>query len=113
MNERAGTLALDTDLIDVDELVNAYYELEPDVSVPAQRVAFGTSGHRGSSLNTSFNLNHIAATTQAIVEYRADTGVDSGEGSSHRAIVESSSPFSAYCARRWGGLSPSGAARRG
>jgi phosphoglucomutase len=75
MNERAGTPAQDSDLIDVDELVAAYYELKPDAAVPAQRVVFGTSGHRGSSLNTAFNENHIAATTQAIVEYRAGQGI--------------------------------------
>jgi len=75
MNERAGTPAQESDLIDVDELVAAYYDLKPDVTVPAQRVVFGTSGHRGSSLNTAFNENHIAATTQAIVEYRAGQGI--------------------------------------
>ncbi|GAA3879473.1 phosphoglucomutase (alpha-D-glucose-1,6-bisphosphate-dependent) [Leifsonia kafniensis] len=75
MSERAGTPAQESDLIDVTALVAAYYALKPDVSIPAQRVAFGTSGHRGSSLNTAFNENHIAATTQAIVEYRAEQGI--------------------------------------
>ena len=75
MNTRAGTPAQATDLIDVDALVAAYYALLPDVSVPEQRVVFGTSGHRGSSLNKAFNENHIAATTQAIVEYRANAGI--------------------------------------
>ncbi|TFB87428.1 alpha-D-glucose phosphate-specific phosphoglucomutase [Cryobacterium algoricola] len=75
MNERAGTPALESDLIDVDALVKAYYDLKPDVTVPEQRVAFGTSGHRGSSLNTAFNENHIIATTQAIVEYRTKQGI--------------------------------------
>ncbi|MCM3657594.1 phosphoglucomutase (alpha-D-glucose-1,6-bisphosphate-dependent) [Agromyces mediolanus] len=75
MHERAGTPALEADLIDVDALVRAYYELTPDVSVPAQRVAFGTSGHRGSSLNSSFNETHILAITQAIVEYRTAQGI--------------------------------------
>ncbi|GGR27229.1 phosphoglucomutase (alpha-D-glucose-1,6-bisphosphate-dependent) [Agromyces mediolanus] len=75
MHERAGTPALEADLIDVDALVRAYYELTPDVSVPAQRVAFGTSGHRGSSLTSSFNETHILAITQAIVEYRTAQGV--------------------------------------
>jgi phosphoglucomutase len=75
MNERAGTPAQASDLVDVDALRRAYYELEPDVSIPEQRVVFGTSGHRGSSLNTAFNENHIAATTQAIVEYRASQGI--------------------------------------
>ncbi|GAB3586639.1 phosphoglucomutase (alpha-D-glucose-1,6-bisphosphate-dependent) [Leifsonia lichenia] len=75
MNERAGTPAQASDLVDVDALRRAYYELKPDVSIPEQRVVFGTSGHRGSSLNTAFNENHIAATTQAIVEYRASKGI--------------------------------------
>ena len=75
MTERAGTLAQKSDLIDVEALIRAYYDLKPDVSVTAQRVVFGTSGHRGSSLNTAFNENHILATTQAIVEYRAGQGI--------------------------------------
>ncbi|TFC05159.1 alpha-D-glucose phosphate-specific phosphoglucomutase [Cryobacterium adonitolivorans] len=75
MTERAGTLAQNSDLIDVGALIRAYYDLKPDVSVTAQRVVFGTSGHRGSSLNTAFNENHILATTQAIVEYRAGQGI--------------------------------------
>jgi phosphoglucomutase len=75
MHERAGTPATESDLIDVEGLVRAYYEKEPDVSVPEQRVAFGTSGHRGSSFTTSFNEHHILAITQAIVEYRTAQGV--------------------------------------
>ena len=75
MNNRAGTPAQPSDLIDIDDLIQAYYELKPDVSVPEQRVVFGTSGHRGSSLNTAFNEDHILATTQAIVEYRALQGI--------------------------------------
>ena len=75
MTDRAGTPAAESDLIDVPALLDAYFVLKPDVSIPEQRVVFGTSGHRGSSLNTAFNEHHIAATTQAIVEYRADQGV--------------------------------------
>jgi len=75
MNDRAGTPAQASDLIDVDALVAAYYDLVPDVSILEQRVVFGTSGHRGSSLDTAFNETHIAAITQAIVEYRASQGV--------------------------------------
>ena len=75
MHERAGTLARPEDLIDVDELVAAYYRNIPDVSEPTQRVAFGTSGHRGSSLKSSFNETHILAITQAICEYRAAQGI--------------------------------------
>ncbi|MDH6532167.1 phosphoglucomutase [Aurantimicrobium minutum] len=75
MTNRAGTQALPSDLIDIDALVKAYYDLTPDMNVPEQRVVFGTSGHRGSSLNAAFNEQHILATTQAIVEYRALQGI--------------------------------------
>jgi len=61
-------------LVDVDRLVGAYYDLKPDPGVPAQAVAFGTSGHRGSSLNRSFNESHILATTEAICRYRQRQG---------------------------------------
>ena len=72
---RAGQPTEASDLIDIDELIAAYYDRKPDASVPEQRVAFGTSGHRGSSLSTSFNEDHILATTQAIVDYRASQGI--------------------------------------
>lgn len=70
MHERAGTPARSSDLVDLAKLTAAYFELKPDVSLASQKVTFGTSGHRGSSLNTSFNEQHILAITQAIVEYR-------------------------------------------
>ncbi len=70
MSERAGQKAQETDLIDIQKLIGLYYEVHPDVTNPEQKVAFGTSGHRGSSLTASFNEDHIAAITQAIVEYR-------------------------------------------
>jgi phosphoglucomutase len=73
---RAGQVAQDSDLIDVAALVTAYYTGHPDVTDPAQRVAFGTSGHRGSSFNHAFNDDHIAAATQAIVEYRKKQGIN-------------------------------------
>ena len=76
MNERAGLPALPEDLIDVDELLAAYHDIEPDPANPLQAVVFGTSGHRGSSLDGAFNEAHIAATTQAIVEYRDSQGYD-------------------------------------
>ncbi len=76
MNPRAGTLARPEDLVDVDALLRAYTELTPDPDDPAQQVVFGTSGHRGSSLDAAFNEAHILATTQAIVEYRASQGTD-------------------------------------
>ncbi|MHA7140080.1 phosphoglucomutase (alpha-D-glucose-1,6-bisphosphate-dependent) [Arthrobacter sp. Sr33] len=75
MANRAGTVALPSDLVDITSLLDAYFDVVPDLSDPAQRVAFGTSGHRGSSLKASFNEGHIAAITQAIVEYRAGQGI--------------------------------------
>ena len=75
-HERAGQVALPEDLIDIDAVVSAYYDLTPDPDNPDQQVVFGTSGHRGSSLDAAFNDAHIAATTQAIVEYRAGQGTD-------------------------------------
>ncbi|MFE9487292.1 phosphoglucomutase (alpha-D-glucose-1,6-bisphosphate-dependent) [Streptomyces sp. NPDC006641] len=75
-HERAGQPARPEDLIDVARLVTAYYTLHPDPAEPDQRVAFGTSGHRGSSTATAFNEDHIAATSQAICEYRARQGTD-------------------------------------
>src|SRR4051794_34857675 len=75
MAKRAGTLALPSDLVNLTALLDAYFDVKPDLSDPAQRVAFGTSGHRGTSLNGSFNEDHIAAITQAIVEYRAGQGI--------------------------------------
>lgn len=74
MNDRAGTPATADDLVDLDALLAAYHERVPDVSIPEQKVVFGTSGHRGSSLDTAFNDTHIAAITQAIVEYRTEQG---------------------------------------
>ncbi|WNM27491.1 phosphoglucomutase (alpha-D-glucose-1,6-bisphosphate-dependent) [Demequina capsici] len=76
MHERAGTVALPEDLIDVDALLGAYYDLVPDPTVATQRVVFGTSGHRGSAFDTAFNEAHIVATTAAIVEYRRGQGTD-------------------------------------
>mgnify|MGYP002717735442 CR=1 FL=1 len=74
-SERPGTPALPQDLIDVDALLEAYRTGHPDVTDPAQKVVFGTSGHRGSAFTTSFNDDHIAAITQAVVEYRAHHGI--------------------------------------
>ena len=73
-HERAGLPALDSDLVDVAKLITLYYADQPDPDNIDQRVSFGTSGHRGSSLKTSFNEFHILATTQAIVEYRTMQG---------------------------------------
>ncbi len=76
MHERAGTVARPEDLIDTDAVVGAYYDRVPDPEDPAQQVVFGTSGHRGSSLDGAFNEAHIIATTAAIVEYRRGQGTD-------------------------------------
>ncbi len=72
----AGKPAPPDRLVDVDALVSAYYQRKPDPSVPAQRVSFGTSGHRGSSFTTSFNEDHVLAISQAICEHRAGAGID-------------------------------------
>src|SRR4051794_24734752 len=73
---RAGQPAAPSDLVDVAHLVTAYYTGVPDPDDVDQQVAFGTSGHRGSSLRTAFNETHILATTQAIVDYRREQGFD-------------------------------------
>lgn len=75
-HERAGQLAQPSDLIDVAALVTAYYTQRPDPANPDQAVVFGTSGHRGSSFDGAFNEDHIHATTQAIVDYRAGQGIE-------------------------------------
>jgi phosphoglucomutase len=72
----AGKPAPASVLIDVDRLIAAYYSDRPDPAEPTQQVSFGTSGHRGSSLNASFNEAHILAVTQALCEYRARTGIE-------------------------------------
>ncbi|HZB49730.1 MAG TPA: phosphoglucomutase (alpha-D-glucose-1,6-bisphosphate-dependent), partial [Mycobacteriales bacterium] len=75
-SDRAGQPATPADLVDVPRLVTAYYAEHPDVTVADQRVAFGTSGHRGSALSRSFNSDHIVATSQAICDYRERAGID-------------------------------------
>ena len=75
MHPRAGQSATPDDLVDISSLVTAYYELHPDPAEISQQVAFGTSGHRGSSFDRAFNEDHIAATTQAICDYRASAGL--------------------------------------
>jgi phosphoglucomutase len=72
---RAGQPATADDLVDVAKLVTAYFAIHPDPGDAAQRVSFGTSGHRGSAFTATFNEDHIAATTQAICEYRASHGI--------------------------------------
>ena len=75
MHDRAGQLPLPHDLVDLRALEVSYFDIKPDASNPAEKVSFGTSGHRGSSLNGSFNENHVLAITQAIVEHRASSGI--------------------------------------
>ena len=75
-NNRAGKPAESIDLIDVDQLIKAYYSKIPDPSVLEQKISFGTSGHRGSSFDCSFNERHILATTQAICDYRKENEID-------------------------------------
>jgi phosphoglucomutase len=72
----AGEPAPATRLANIPRLITAYYSLKPDPAVPAQRVAFGTSGHRGSSLESSFNETHVLSVTQAICHYRKQKGID-------------------------------------
>jgi phosphoglucomutase len=76
INELAGKGPTPDMLVNVPRLITAYYADKPDPNVPEQRVSFGTSGHRGSSLDVSFNEWHILAITQAICEYRAASGAD-------------------------------------
>ena len=74
-NPAAGKPVDPASLVNVPRLVTAYFAGKPDVADAAQRVAFGTSGHRGTSLKNSFNENHILATTQAICDHRRETGL--------------------------------------
>ena len=71
----AGTPASEAQRIDVPALISAFYELNPDARDPAQRIAFGTSGHRGSALKRSFNKAHVLAITQALCDYRRASGI--------------------------------------
>ena len=76
MPNQPGQRPTPDSLVDIPRLITAFYNLHPDPAIPAQRVAFGTSGHRGSSFLTSFNDDHIAAITQAIVDYRLINRID-------------------------------------
>jgi phosphoglucomutase len=75
VDPRAGQPAAAEDLVDVAKLVTAYYTVHPDPEDAAQKVSFGTSGHRGSAFSATFNEDHILATTQAICEYRSARGI--------------------------------------
>ncbi|CAK9252865.1 unnamed protein product [Sphagnum jensenii] len=75
ISPRAGELAGESERVDLNKLLEAYEREHPDVNIPAQKVKFGTSGHRGSSLDLSFNEDHIIAITQAICNYRKTQGI--------------------------------------
>jgi phosphoglucomutase len=75
INPAAGKPVAPDQLANIPRLVTAYFASKPDAADPAQRVSFGTSGHRGSSLKNSFNEDHILATTQAICDYRRQAGL--------------------------------------
>src|SRR5436305_9117230 len=76
IDPRAGKPVSPDMLINVPQLITAYDALKPDPNAPDQQVSFGTSGHRGTSLKSSFNENHILAITEAICRYRAGEGID-------------------------------------
>ena len=76
INPLAGKLADPSKLTNIPRLVTAYFAGKPDPSVPSQRVAFGTSGHRGSALNHAFNEAHILAISQALCDHRKRSGID-------------------------------------
>jgi phosphoglucomutase len=98
----AGKPAEPSILVDVSRLVTAYYTGSPDPSVPSQRVAFGTSGHRGSSFENAFNEVHILAITQPICLYRREQKIDgpSTSASTHTRSRRRSSPAPWKCSRR-------------
>ena len=76
IDPRAGTLVGPSEVLDVGKLTEAFFSKKPDVAVAAQRVSFGTSGHRGCAFDTSFNENHIVAIVQAVCRYRQTHGID-------------------------------------
>ncbi|MCL1142577.1 phosphoglucomutase (alpha-D-glucose-1,6-bisphosphate-dependent) [Shewanella gaetbuli] len=75
IHERAGTLAVPADLVNIPKLMSLYYRLVPNVEDVQQKVTFGTSGHRGTALKSSFNQNHIWAITQSVVDYRQQANI--------------------------------------
>ena len=75
MHPQAGKIATEDMLTNIPRLVSDYYAIKPDPQVSAQRVQFGTSGHRGTSSSASFNEAHILAVSQAICEYRQEHGI--------------------------------------
>ena len=76
VSENAGRLPDPSDLVDVDALIGAYFDERPDPAQDGQRVAFGTSGHRGTSTAGTFNEAHVLAIAEAVCRYRAEQGID-------------------------------------
>ena len=76
LHENAGKLAPKTILTNIPQLISLYYTNTPNIADDTQKVSFGTSGHRGSSLLNSFNETHILAVTQAVCDYRKNSGID-------------------------------------
>lgn len=76
MSPGPGEIPAPSSLVDVDRLIAAYYDEAPDASVADERVAFGTSGHRGSSLARTFNEAHVLAISEAVCRYRRLRGID-------------------------------------
>ncbi|MXR67308.1 alpha-D-glucose phosphate-specific phosphoglucomutase [Shewanella sp. JBTF-M18] len=76
LHERAGKPAQQRDLVNIPKLMSHYYRLSPDVTIDAQKVTFGTSGHRGCAFNKSFNEKHILAIVQAVVDHRIEAGIE-------------------------------------
>ncbi len=76
VNAHAGQKPDESALVDVDRLIGAYYDEKPDPSNPAERVAFGTSGHRGTSFERTFTEAHVLAISEAVCRYRESQGID-------------------------------------
>ena len=76
LHPNAGKVAPPSILANIPQLISTYYTQIPDVNDEVQRISFGTSGHRGSSLSNSFNENHILAVTQAVCDYRKKEGIE-------------------------------------
>ncbi len=92
INPLAGKPAEQDMLVNVPRIVTAYYAEKPDAAIPAQRISFGTSGHRGSSFKNSFNENHILAITQAICFYRKEQKIDGPLYLGFRSILKKMHP---------------------
>ena len=106
LNPLAGKPAPRNSLVDVPRLITAYYSERPDVSVASQKVAFGTSGHRGSSFESSFNEAHVLAITQAICAYRKQQGTTGPLFLGADSHALSAPAFASFLTERHAGLFP-------